>query len=187
MFHAAGHDVEVSRLQFHIAVAQAHGEAARDHPAARLAVGQQERIIPANTKEDYTFGWDPACPGALQVKLDGAPAGELPATIKDTEGGERYNTRDVRYSSQFLVDTTGKRCYSFNEFCYAPQGNGSNCGYAMEPTFYRPAILRRLPNQAPNYFLEELPKTIQVERGIPLDPGVIDAELRSRLHQVSCN
>jgi hypothetical protein len=162
----------------------------REHGEVRLAVGQQERIIPANTKGDFNFGWDPACSGALEVKLDGARVGELPAEIRSGEGGEEYDTRDVRYSSEFLVDTSGKRCYSFNEFCYAPPGKGSNCFFPMEPTFYRPAVLHHLPTSRPDFFLEELPKTIRVERGEPLPAGNVDAEmdmeLRTRLHQVGC-
>jgi len=158
----------------------------REHGEVRLAVGQQERVIPANTKDFFYYGWDPACPGALEVKLDGTRVGELPAEIRDPQVGEEYLTRDVRYSSDFLVDTTGKRCYSFNEFCYAPQGKEADCGYAMDPTFYRPGVVHRLPSGQPDYFLEDLPKTIQVERGMPLPESDVNVELRTRLHQMGC-
>ena len=117
------------------------------------------RVIAEDEVGDFSLSYE-LCPAAREVYLDDNLVGLLPEEIAEPKDGEIfYDPLDTRYSRHILLDTSGKACYVYTEYCYKKKGY-EWCG-GPESRTYRGKYLHRIPNPI-DYFFETPPKQIQV-------------------------
>jgi hypothetical protein len=145
----------------------------RGRPTAKLRVGRQERVIAEDEVTHFNLLYD-LCPAAREAYLDDKLVGMLPEKIPDPKDGEiLYDPLTVKYSHEVLLDTSGKGCYVYTEYCYKKKGYEWCSG--PESRTYRGKHLHRIPGRI-DYLLEKPPKEIQVS-----DSGGYDAATRAGL------
>lgn len=131
----------------------------RRRPEARLRVNGEERVIAADQATHFQLTYE-LCPAAREVSLDGKVVGMLPEKVPEPKGGglDYNNPLDVHYF--FLLDTSGKGCYVYTEYCYAKKGSSEVCSGPQTRT-YRGNHLHPIPREI-NFFFEAAPKKTQV-------------------------
>lgn len=145
----------------------------RGRPAARLRVGRQERVIAADEVTHFNLLYD-LCPAAREAYLDDQLVGMLPEKIPEPKDGEiLYDPLTVKYSHEVLLDTSGKGCYVYTEYCYKKKGY-QWCSGPQSRT-YRGKHLHRIPGPI-DYLFEKPPKEVQVA-----DSAGYDAATRAGL------
>ncbi|HSE48712.1 MAG TPA: hypothetical protein VLA96_05840 [Terriglobales bacterium] len=148
----------------------------REHAEVKLVVGGHEEHVAANSKGVYHISYQPACAAGREVRLDDQLIGEVRESVTDIPlDGTEYHPLDMKYSRNYLVDTSGKRCYTYSLLCYVRPG-GFGCSEARS---YRGKLLHRIPGEKVHYFLEPSPERLEV-------PGHVTMEWRYRLSSGSC-
>lgn len=134
----------------------------RGRPEARLLVNGEETVIAPGEKRHFRVVYE-LCPAMREVYLDGKLIGTLPDQIPELKDGQEYDPWDVKYSRNVLLDTSGRGCYRYTEYCY------KRAGYKWcegpESRTYRGKHLHRIPGEV-NFFFEPPPKEIQAWDGI---------------------
>jgi hypothetical protein len=117
-----------------------------------LKLGNFEGLIEANSQDDKEVFVDRRCPEGTQLVMDGRVVAGFPSDLpKPAE----------RETPEFLFDTTGHRCYTYEELAYS---SNSLSGLLHEPPntahFELSAAYLHMLSRHIDYFLMDAPKEI---------------------------
>lgn len=142
----------------------------RGQTARAIELGGLVHEIGNDTSSIFSLPQDTRCPEGAQVKIAGQAIGALP----QGPAGQSKTT------SRFLIDTTGRRCYLYQEAAYQDANALPMMQTAAPPPRIidiGPAYLNALPDAPLDYFLADLPDKVLVPEYQPLLGSVVKSSL----------
>jgi hypothetical protein len=135
----------------------------------------------------------PECVEGAALTLDGQAVASMPLELQQDPKSYTWSSADPeRHSRNFLLDTSGARCYEFRWVLYTEAGYQPKrwIGDGGSVFAYRRKFLHRLTPHEVRHFLEAAPERLSVSR-MPLPQGALDREWahmssRTQLTEARC-